>query len=102
MTIAKSFLAAAMVLAGSTALAGEAEQQAVRAQCEAEMTVPAGVCDCLGGKAAELTEGQQQLLFAMVTHDDARAASLRGQLSVQETVQVATFHVHQVPACAGG
>jgi hypothetical protein len=100
--IVRSLFAAAMVLSGTSAFAAEAEQQAVRAQCQAEMTVPAGTCDCLAGEAAELTEGQQQLLAATVTHDDAMAVSLRAQLSIQETMQVATFHVHQVPACAGG
>ena len=102
MNAAKPILVAIMVLSGGLALAGETELEAVRAQCEAEMTVPAGTCDCLKGKAADMTEGQQQLLAAMVTHDDAGAAPLRAQLSVQEQMQVATFHVHQVPACAGG
>ena len=97
-----SLLAAALPFAAAPALAGTVEQEAVRADCTANLNVPAGTCDCLAGKAAEMTEGQQQLLAATLAHDDARAAPLRAKLPVQEQMQVATFHLHQVPACAAG
>jgi hypothetical protein len=95
-------LAVALPLAAAPAWADTAEQDAVRDQCATDLNVPAGTCDCLAGKAAQMTEGQQQLLAATLAHDDSRAAPLRAQLSVQEQVQVATFHLHQVPACAAG
>ena len=83
-------------------LAGPAEQDAVRVHCESDLNVPPGTCDCLAGKTGEMSEGQQRLLAAMLTSDEATAAGLRAELAVQETVEVATFHLHQVPACAGG
>jgi hypothetical protein len=100
--IALPLILAALPLAAAPAFAGAAEQEAVRADCTANLNVPAGTCDCLAGKAANMTEGQQQLLAAMLTHDEPRATALRAQLPVQEQVQVATFHLHQVPACAAG
>ncbi|MGH6923284.1 MAG: hypothetical protein ACRED5_06045 [Propylenella sp.] len=84
------------------AVAAEAEQQAVRNHCQTELNVPPGACDCLAGKAAEMSEGQQQLLAAILSGDDARAASLRATLPVAEQMQAGLFHVHQTPACAGG
>jgi hypothetical protein len=86
----------------SAARAGEAEQGAARAHCEAELVVPPGTCPCLAGKAAEMSEAQQALLAATVTGDEARAAELRATLPVEAIMQVGTFHLHQVPACAGG
>jgi hypothetical protein len=96
-------LVAAIIGGGvSLAVAAEAEQQAVRNHCQTELNVPPGTCDCLAGKAAEMSEGQQQLLAATLAGDDARAASLRATLPVAEQMQVGLFHVHQTPACAGG
>jgi hypothetical protein len=94
----------AMIIGGamSLAVAAEAEQQVVREHCQTELNVPPGACDCLAGKAAEMSEGQQQLLAAILTGDDARAAPLRATLPVGEQMQVGMFHVQQTPACAGG
>jgi hypothetical protein len=86
----------------SAVFAAEAEQQAVRHHCETELNVPPATCPCLATKAAEMSEGQQQLLAALLTGDEATAAPLRAQLPVAEQMQVAMFHVHQTPACAGG
>jgi hypothetical protein len=86
----------------SPVFAAEAEQQAVREHCETELNVPAGTCPCLATKAAEMNEGQQQLLAAMLTNDEATATRLRTQLPVDQVMQVGMFHVHQTPACAGG
>lgn len=91
---------AAMLL--SAALAGEPEQQAVRTHCEADTNLPAGICDCLVGKAAEMTEDQQALLAAMATGDDAEAARLRGQLPPEQLMQVGMFYVNEPRICAGG
>ena len=95
-------LAAALSFAVAPAFAGTVEQDAVRGDCTANLKVPAGTCDCLAGKAADMTEGQQQLLAAMLAHDEPRAAALRAQLPVDQQMKVATFHLHQVPACAAG
>jgi hypothetical protein len=91
-----------VLCAAAPALAGEAEQQAVLSHCETELDVPAGTCPCLAEKAAGMTEGQQELLAAMLTGDDARATRLRTELPLQEVMQVGMFHVQQTPVCASG
>lgn len=86
----------------SVALAGEAEQQAVRAHCEADTNLPGGICDCLVGKASEMTEDQQAVLAAMASGDDAEAARLRAALPPEQLMQVGMFYVNEPRNCAGG
>jgi hypothetical protein len=101
--LARIAVAAALFSCATAAgSAGEPEQQAVQLHCETELDVPAGTCPCLSGKAAGMTEGQRQLLAAMLTNDDATATRLRSELPIQEVMQVGMFHVQQTPACAGG
>jgi hypothetical protein len=94
-------LGVALALAGPAG-AGQAEADAVLAHCRAELNVPPAVCPCLADKALALEEGQQALLAAIVSGNDATAAKLRTELPVAQVMEVGMFHVDNTPACAAG
>ena len=97
-----TLVAAAVLVFVQPAVAGSAEQDAVRTACEADTNLPPGICDCLAGKAAEMSEGQQSLLAATANGNDAAAAQLRAQLPPDQVMEVAMFYVNQPRICAGG
>jgi hypothetical protein len=98
------FVAAGLVLAAS-ALPALADTQAVetlRAECAAQLKLPAAACDCIAAKAAELTDNQQAFLAASVTKDEATAATLRGQMTIDELTQAGMFMATSPQACMQG
>jgi len=95
---------AAIALAGAIAEAnaGPDEVEQVRSLCMSQLNVPDAICDCLAGKAAEMTDDQQVFIVGTLEGDPAKVDSVRASLGAQEVMQATMFMVNQPSACARG
>ena len=95
-------LAATIAFTRAPAMAGETADTAI-ASCLQELNLPQPVCQCIGTRAeSELSETEQAFFIAMITGDQAEAASLRGGMTVDEMTTVAAFMSGAPSSCAGG
>ena len=95
---------AGIALLASVARPAVADQGAVdtlRAECAIQLNLGAGGCNCIAETAAsELSDAQQALVAAMVSQDQATAATVRSAMSVQEISEAAMFMVNTPKRCA--
>lgn len=95
--VAAAVIAIGAAAAAHPAAAGQAAADAILSHCQNELNVPEGTCPCLAERALALEDGQQSLLAAIVTGDDATAAQLRTQLPINQVMEVGMFHVNNTP-----
>ncbi len=95
-------LCAALAGLSFAATAGANEvTDALVAECHAQLQLGDSGCNCIGETAAQdLNEAQQELVLAMVRQEDARAAELRQQMPVEDTLAAAQFMASAPAACA--
>ncbi len=79
------------VTAGSATAIAQDSTEDVAIACEENSTSPEGLCDCVGERSAELTEDQRAFYVAAMNKNDAETTRLRGVLSPNELIDVATF-----------
>ena len=93
-----------LILAAFTfpALADTAALETLRSECAAQLNLPPPACDCIVDRAAELSDNQQAFVAASVTKDEATAATLRGQMTIDELTQAGPFMTTSPQACARG
>lgn len=78
-----------LLAAGPTA-AGTAET--MQSECLAQLNLPASACACIGSSAeVDLTPKQQEFVIAMITSDEAASVRLRGELTIVELTQAASW-----------
>ena len=90
------------VLSGPPAFADAGHLETLRTECASQLNLPSGACDCIAGKAGELSENQQAFLAATVTKDVATAATLRMQMSIEELTQAGMFMADSAHSCTQG
>lgn len=87
------------ILGLGQALAGTAET--MEQNCLARLNLPPKACACVGNRAEiELSPGQQALVIAMITQDQAASDRLRGELSVAEITRAASWMTRTPAHCA--
>jgi hypothetical protein len=91
------FLVAA--LAAVPAIASEEDATTVSDFCRTELNTPPKVCDCVMGRFAGLSEGQQALLGAILREDTAELPALLNALSAEEAGQAESFLTHEILLC---
>jgi len=95
---------AALILAASAmpALADAAALDTLRVECAAQLKLPPPVCACIAEKAAGMSDNQQAFVAASVTKDEATAAALRGQMTINELSEAGMFMATSPQACMQG
>jgi hypothetical protein len=84
------------------ALADTAALETLRSECAAQLKLPPAACNCIVDRAAALNDNQQAFVAASVTKDEATAATLRGQMTIEELTQAGMFMTTSPQACARG
>jgi hypothetical protein len=97
-----AIVAGGLILAASVALADADAIETLRRECAAQLNLPPGGCDCIAGKAGELNDNQQAFLAATFSKNQGVAATLRGQMTVDELTQAAMFATNAPQTCAQG
>ena len=96
--------AAALVLVGCSDSGGstsDSERNRMVEACLSTTNNERPMCECVADLARdELTPESFAMLLATFEENDARAAQLRGQLSVEETMQSGMFTVNAFGRCA--
>ncbi len=97
-----AFFAAVHLTAHLTATAARAgSAEILISECHKQLNLGAEGCACVGGRAEEVLDANQQaLVIAMVTQDQAAGDALRAQMSAQEVADAATFMVETPQICA--
>lgn len=97
-------VAVGLILAASatSAFADAGALETLGVECAAQLNLPAPACACIVAKAAELNDNQQAFLAASVTKDEATAATLRGEMTINELTEAGMFMATSPQACAQG
>ena len=70
-------------------------------ECNAQLNLGDSGCACIGDHAQQvLNENQQGLVVAMVTKDQAGAAALRSEMTIEEITGAAEFMMEAPQICA--
>lgn len=99
-----TIVAASLIFAAS-AVPAHADQQAIDTlhhECGVQLKLPPAACDCIAARAGELNDNQQAFVAASVTKDEATAATLRGQMTIDELTQAGMFMATSPQACRQG
>jgi len=100
--VAFSGLSLFIAVSVTPAFADAGHLETLRTECASQLNLPSGACDCLAGKAGELSDNQQAFLAATVTKDVATAATLRMQMSIDELTQAGMFMATSAQTCSQG
>jgi hypothetical protein len=97
-------VAVGLILAASAmpAFADAGALEALGAECATQLKLPPPACQCIVDKASALNDNQQAFLAASVTKDEATAATLRGQMTIDELTQAGMFMTTSPQACMQG
>jgi len=100
--VARFVLPFALALGAGSALASEADREAIRQGCLANMNWTEQACQCLADKAADIEDVQQAFIAAILTKDSAAAAALRPKMTIPQMTQASMFVLNVGPSCQGG
>ncbi len=97
----KVIFSAAVIAAAplSAALAGPAEQEAIKTGCQVSTNWSEKACQCLSDQAASLTLDQQNFLAATLNQQKAEATQYAMKLTQPQTMQAAMFMAKAGPGC---
>lgn len=93
----------ALAVAGGfgAALAGPAEQEAIRAGCLQSTNWTEKACKCLADQAGSLKDTQQAFLAATLKADKAGVTGLLMQMTQSEIMEAGMFATSAAPGCQG-
>jgi hypothetical protein len=91
----------ATIACAGAADAGDAASRRLVELCQTTTNMPAAVCDCVGQKAAtDLSPEARAFLVASMDKREEEAATLRGKLSLEETMKAGMFFATAPASCA--
>ena len=93
-------LALFFVLCSGAATASPADLATIESECGKRLKLPPGGCACLSARAAELKDGQQAFIAAVVSKDKATQASIMQNLTVAELTEAGMFMTQAPSQCA--
>jgi hypothetical protein len=97
----KRIVCAGGILAVGVVAAWAGTAEVMESGCQTQLNMPDAVCACIGERAeSELNPKQQELVVSMITKDQAASARLRGEMTVAEMTQAASWMVNTPKRCA--
>ena len=77
------------------------DRDTILESCRANLGMSAAGCDCIADRVeAEFDEQQMAFFISMITRDQAAAAKLRGQMTVNQLTQVGSRMTELPTECA--
>ena len=88
------------VLAGCGGAGGSSSTAAVVDVCEANLEVPPGLCDCVGGASKELSASERGFVVASLKKDQKATEFARKELGFDELTRASMFFLTASQKCS--
>ena len=79
---------------------GSSSPAAIVTACEAQLNVPAGLCDCVGKESKDLSAPERKLVIASLEKDEKAAELARNELGLTEITRAGMFMLTATQSCS--